>query len=226
MRCSFIWLEFWKEDSSFGRRKRNCFLEAMFHYRMEQEELVGSSGEGNGGTRTILHLGQRLGESQSRTSLTGQQCTDTRRTGFVLWYHQACFSKGTPTGLEWKSFLWEQLYSNHGFLKIPVFPGVPHEQLYLIFPGEASKRKRSKSEDMDNVHSKHRRYMGEDYEAELQVQITTRKDVDLKLQKVEQRCRTKNIHTCHLCSIFEFAVLPHTLCVPKHFLFFVVEHRM
>lgn len=33
---------------------------------------MGSSGEGNGGTRTILHLGQRLGESQSRTSLTGQ----------------------------------------------------------------------------------------------------------------------------------------------------------
>lgn len=38
---------------------------------------------------------------------------------------------------------------------------------------------------MDNVHSKHRRYMGEDYEAELQVKITARKDVDLKLQKVE-----------------------------------------
>lgn len=84
---------------------------------------------------------------------------------------------------------------HHGILKIPVFPRVPHEWLYLIVPGEASKRKRSKSEDMDNVHSKHRRYMGEDYEAELQVKITARKDVDLKLQKVEQRYRAKNIYT-------------------------------
>ncbi|NXI67949.1 MCAF1 protein, partial [Anseranas semipalmata] len=53
---------------------------------------------------------------------------------------------------------------------------------------EVSRRKRSKSEDMDSVHSKRRRYVGEeDYEAELQVKITARRDVDEKLQKVIQR---------------------------------------
>lgn len=73
-----------------------------------------------------------------------------------------------------------------------VFLKVPHQQLYLIVSGEVSRRKRSKSEDMDNVHSKRRRYVGEeDYEAELQVKITARRDVDQKLQKVEWRCRMK-----------------------------------
>ncbi|XP_066039645.1 activating transcription factor 7-interacting protein 1 isoform X1 [Chamaea fasciata] len=67
---------------------------------------------------------------------------------------------------------------------------------------EASKRKRSKSEDMDNVHSKHRRYMGEDYEAELQVQITTRKDVDLKLQKIIQRLLEEKL-TALQCAVFD-----------------------
>lgn len=42
---------------------------------------------------------------------------------------------------------------------------------------------------MDSIHSKRRRYMREDYEAELQVKITARQDVDQKLQKVEWRCR-------------------------------------
>uniref|UniRef100_A0A8C3NTF3 Activating transcription factor 7 interacting protein n=1 Tax=Cyanoderma ruficeps TaxID=181631 RepID=A0A8C3NTF3_9PASS len=69
-------------------------------------------------------------------------------------------------------------------------------------PDEASKRKRSKSEDMDNVHSKHRRYMGEDYEAELQVQITTRKDVDLKLQKIIQRLLEEKL-TALQCAVFD-----------------------
>ncbi|XP_063252186.1 activating transcription factor 7-interacting protein 1 isoform X4 [Prinia subflava] len=67
---------------------------------------------------------------------------------------------------------------------------------------EASKRKRSKSEDMDNVHSKHRRYLGGDYEAELQVQITTRKDVDLKLQKIIQRLLEEKL-TALQCAIFD-----------------------
>ncbi|XP_014738085.1 PREDICTED: activating transcription factor 7-interacting protein 1 isoform X6 [Sturnus vulgaris] len=69
-------------------------------------------------------------------------------------------------------------------------------------PGEASKRKRSKSEDMDNVHSKHRRYMGEDYEAELQVKITARKDVDLKLQKIIQRLLEEKLNALQ-CAVFD-----------------------
>ena len=88
-----------------------------------------------------------------------------------------------------------KLHNNHGILQIPVFSKVPHEQLYLIVPGEVSRRKRSKSEDMDSVHSKRRRYTGEDYEAELQVKITARKDVDQKLQKVKSRCRAKMANT-------------------------------
>ncbi|XP_050826106.1 activating transcription factor 7-interacting protein 1 isoform X8 [Serinus canaria] len=79
---------------------------------------------------------------------------------------------------------------------------VPHEELYVIVPGEASKRKRSKSEDMDNIHSKHRRYMGEDYEAELQVKITARKDVDLKLQKIIQRLLEEKLTTLQ-CVVFD-----------------------
>ncbi|XP_018862140.2 activating transcription factor 7-interacting protein 1 isoform X7 [Parus major] len=79
---------------------------------------------------------------------------------------------------------------------------IPHEELYLMVPGEASKRKRSKSEDMDNVQSKHRRYMGEDYEAELQVKITARKDVDLKLQKIIQRLLEEKL-TALQCAVFD-----------------------
>nr|XP_025956858.1 activating transcription factor 7-interacting protein 1 isoform X4 [Dromaius novaehollandiae] len=56
---------------------------------------------------------------------------------------------------------------------------------------EVSRRKRSKSEDMDSVHSKRRRYMGEDYEAELEVKITARRDVDQKLQKAKIARLTK-----------------------------------
>ncbi|XP_019370459.1 PREDICTED: activating transcription factor 7-interacting protein 1 isoform X4 [Gavialis gangeticus] len=52
---------------------------------------------------------------------------------------------------------------------------------------EVSRRKRSKSEDMDSIHSKRRRYVEEDYEAELQVKITARGDINQKVQKVIQR---------------------------------------
>ncbi|KAM9635331.1 activating transcription factor 7-interacting protein 1 isoform 20-T30 [Morphnus guianensis] len=69
-------------------------------------------------------------------------------------------------------------------------------------PGEASRRKRSKSEDMDSVHSKRRRYMGEDYEAELQVKITARKDVDQKLQKIIQRLLEEKL-TALQCAVFD-----------------------
>ncbi|XP_075606858.1 activating transcription factor 7-interacting protein 1 isoform X4 [Balearica regulorum gibbericeps] len=67
---------------------------------------------------------------------------------------------------------------------------------------EASRRKRSKSEDMDSVHSKRRRYMGEDYEAELQVKITARRDVDQKLQKVIQRLLEEKL-TALQCAVFD-----------------------
>ncbi|XP_005237444.1 activating transcription factor 7-interacting protein 1 isoform X5 [Falco peregrinus] len=67
---------------------------------------------------------------------------------------------------------------------------------------EVSRRKRSKSEDMDSVHSKRRRYMGEDYEAELQVKITARKDVDQKLQKVIQRLLEEKL-TALQCAVFD-----------------------
>ncbi|NXJ02090.1 MCAF1 protein, partial [Psophia crepitans] len=67
---------------------------------------------------------------------------------------------------------------------------------------EASRRKRSKSEDMDSVHSKRRRCMGEDYEAELQVKITARRDVDQKLQKVIQRLLEEKL-TALQCAVFD-----------------------
>ncbi|XP_063010776.1 activating transcription factor 7-interacting protein 1 isoform X5 [Melospiza melodia melodia] len=76
------------------------------------------------------------------------------------------------------------------------------EEEIQIEKNEASKRKRSKSEDMDNVRSKHRRYMGEDYEAELQVKITARKDVDLKLQKIIQRLLEEKLTTLQ-CAVFD-----------------------
>ncbi|NXE77852.1 MCAF1 protein, partial [Cochlearius cochlearius] len=67
---------------------------------------------------------------------------------------------------------------------------------------EVSRRKRSKSEDMDSVHSKRRRYMGEDYEAELQVKITARRDVDQKLQQVIQRLLEEKL-TALQCAVFD-----------------------
>ncbi|KAM7022623.1 activating transcription factor 7-interacting protein 1 isoform 2-T4 [Passerculus sandwichensis] len=76
------------------------------------------------------------------------------------------------------------------------------EEEIQIEKNEASKRKRSKSEDMDSVRSKHRRYMGEDYEAELQVKITARKDVDLKLQKIIQRLLEEKL-TALQCAVFD-----------------------
>ncbi|XP_027309250.3 activating transcription factor 7-interacting protein 1 isoform X4 [Anas platyrhynchos] len=69
-------------------------------------------------------------------------------------------------------------------------------------PGEVSRRKRSKSEDMDSVHSKRRRYVGEDYEAELQVKITARRDVDQKLQKVIQRLLEEKLAALQ-CAVFD-----------------------
>ncbi|XP_043358531.1 activating transcription factor 7-interacting protein 1 isoform X1 [Dermochelys coriacea] len=67
---------------------------------------------------------------------------------------------------------------------------------------EVSRRKRSKSEDMDNVHSKRRRYMGEEYEAELQVKITARGDINQKLQKVVQRLLEEKLNALQ-CAVFD-----------------------
>ncbi|XP_053110261.1 activating transcription factor 7-interacting protein 1 isoform X3 [Hemicordylus capensis] len=67
---------------------------------------------------------------------------------------------------------------------------------------EASRRKRSKSEDMDNVHSKRRRYMGEEYEAEFEVKITTRGDVNQKLEKVIQRFLEEKFSALQ-CAVFD-----------------------
>ncbi|XP_078496334.1 activating transcription factor 7-interacting protein 1 isoform X2 [Lissotriton helveticus] len=70
---------------------------------------------------------------------------------------------------------------------------------------EAARRKRSKSEDIDNTQSKRRRFEGEEYEAELQVKITARSDIDQKLQKVIQRVLEEKL--CALqCAVFDKAL--------------------
>uniref|UniRef100_A0A8C9DGT2 Activating transcription factor 7 interacting protein n=1 Tax=Prolemur simus TaxID=1328070 RepID=A0A8C9DGT2_PROSS len=67
---------------------------------------------------------------------------------------------------------------------------------------EFSRRKRSKSEDMDNVQSKRRRYMEEEYEAEFQVKITAKGDINQKLQKVMQWLLEEKL--CALqCAVFD-----------------------
>ncbi|XP_051029101.1 activating transcription factor 7-interacting protein 1 isoform X2 [Phodopus roborovskii] len=67
---------------------------------------------------------------------------------------------------------------------------------------EFSRRKRSKSEDMDNVQSKRRRYVEEEYEAEFQVKITAKGDINRKLQKVIQWLLEEKL--CALqCAVFD-----------------------
>ncbi|XP_048789757.1 activating transcription factor 7-interacting protein 1 isoform X2 [Lagopus muta] len=80
---------------------------------------------------------------------------------------------------------------------------VHKEEEKLTDRGEVSRRKRSKSEDMDSVHSKRRRYVGEeDYEAEFQVKITARRDVDQKLEKVIQRVLEEKLAALQ-CAVFD-----------------------
>ncbi|XP_068957643.1 activating transcription factor 7-interacting protein 1 isoform X4 [Petaurus breviceps papuanus] len=67
---------------------------------------------------------------------------------------------------------------------------------------ELSRRKRSKSEDMDNMQSKRRRYLGEEYEAEFQVKITARGDINQKLQKVVQRLLEEKLSALQ-CAVFD-----------------------
>lgn len=59
-----------------------------------------------------------------------------------------------------------------------------NKNISFFFSGEFFRRKRSKSEDMDNIQSKRRRYLEEEYEAEFQVKITAKGDINQKLQKV------------------------------------------
>ncbi|XP_070612081.1 activating transcription factor 7-interacting protein 1 [Erythrolamprus reginae] len=66
---------------------------------------------------------------------------------------------------------------------------------------EASRRKRSKSEDMDNIHSKRRRYMG-DFEAEFEVKITTKGDVHQKLEKIIHRFLEEKFNAME-CALFD-----------------------
>ncbi|XP_032300271.1 activating transcription factor 7-interacting protein 1 isoform X3 [Coturnix japonica] len=80
---------------------------------------------------------------------------------------------------------------------------VVHKEEKHTERGEVSKRKRSKSEDMDSVHSKRRRCVGElDYEAELQVKITARRDVGQKLEKVIQRVLEEKLAALQ-CAVFD-----------------------
>ncbi|KAM6435975.1 activating transcription factor 7-interacting protein 1 isoform 1-T1 [Liasis olivaceus] len=66
---------------------------------------------------------------------------------------------------------------------------------------EASRRKRSKSEDMDSIHSKRRRYLGE-FEAEFEVKITTKGDVHQKLEKVIHRFLEEKFSALQ-CALFD-----------------------
>ncbi|XP_026550391.1 activating transcription factor 7-interacting protein 1 isoform X1 [Notechis scutatus] len=66
---------------------------------------------------------------------------------------------------------------------------------------EASRRKRSKSEDMDSIHSKRRRYLG-DFEAEFEVKITTKGDVHQKLEKVIHRFLEEKFSAIE-CALFD-----------------------
>lgn len=79
---------------------------------------------------------------------------------------------------------------------------VIHEDERPSEKSEFFRRKRSKSEDMDNVQSKRRRYMEEEYEAEFQVKITAKGDINQKLQKVVQWLLEEKL--CALqCAVFD-----------------------
>ncbi|KAB0403693.1 hypothetical protein E2I00_004005, partial [Balaenoptera physalus] len=79
---------------------------------------------------------------------------------------------------------------------------VIHEDERPSEKSEFFRRKRSKSEDMDNVQSKRRRYMEEEYEAEFQVKITAKGDINQKLQKVVQWLLEEKL--CALqCGVFD-----------------------
>ncbi|XP_018116609.1 activating transcription factor 7-interacting protein 1 isoform X2 [Xenopus laevis] len=78
----------------------------------------------------------------------------------------------------------------------------PQAEKSEVSPGEVSRRKRSKSEDLDSESSKRRRYEGEEYEAELQVKITAGDDLNKKLQNVIQKMLEEKLSTLQ-CVVFE-----------------------
>ncbi|KAM4815491.1 LOW QUALITY PROTEIN: activating transcription factor 7-interacting protein 1 [Thomomys bottae] len=81
-------------------------------------------------------------------------------------------------------------------------PAIEEEEERPSEKNECSRRKRSKSEDMDNVQSKRRRYLEDEYEAELQVKITAKGDINQKLQKVVQWLLEEKL--CALqCAVFD-----------------------
>ncbi|KAM4721949.1 activating transcription factor 7-interacting protein 1 [Rhinophrynus dorsalis] len=67
---------------------------------------------------------------------------------------------------------------------------------------DVSRRKRSKSEDLDSESSKRPRYEGEEYEAELQVKITAGDDLNKKLQKVIQKMLEEKLNVLQ-CAVFD-----------------------
>uniref|UniRef100_A0A8C5WEE3 Activating transcription factor 7 interacting protein n=2 Tax=Leptobrachium leishanense TaxID=445787 RepID=A0A8C5WEE3_9ANUR len=69
----------------------------------------------------------------------------------------------------------------------------------------ASQRKRSLSEDLDSTSCKKRRYDGDEYEAELQVQITAGDDLNKKLHKVIQKMLDEKLSILK-CTVFDTAL--------------------
>ncbi|XP_053325089.1 activating transcription factor 7-interacting protein 1 [Spea bombifrons] len=67
---------------------------------------------------------------------------------------------------------------------------------------DVSRRKRSKSEDLDCHTTKKRRYEGDEYEAELQVKITAGDDLNKKLQKVIEKMLDEKL-TVLQCAVFD-----------------------
>ncbi|XP_069845757.1 activating transcription factor 7-interacting protein 1-like isoform X1 [Dipodomys merriami] len=81
-------------------------------------------------------------------------------------------------------------------------PVIEEEEERPSEKSECSRRKRSKSEDIDNAQSKRRRYLEDEYEAELQVKITAKGDIHQKLQKVVQWLLEEKL--CALqCAVFD-----------------------
>ncbi|XP_043929880.1 activating transcription factor 7-interacting protein 1 isoform X2 [Protopterus annectens] len=70
---------------------------------------------------------------------------------------------------------------------------------------EVLPRKRSKSEDIDGLESKRRRYIGNEYEAELQLKITAKGDVNKKLEKIFQKLLEEKLAALQ-CTAFDIAL--------------------
>ncbi|XP_006888489.1 PREDICTED: activating transcription factor 7-interacting protein 1 [Elephantulus edwardii] len=79
---------------------------------------------------------------------------------------------------------------------------VIHENVERPEKNDFSRRKRAKSEDMDTVQTKRCRYMEEEYEAEFEVKITTKGDINQKLQKVVQWLLEEKLCTLQ-CAVFD-----------------------